>query len=293
MTLPQRVLPGTTYLVTRRCLDRRFYLVPSEETNAILLYALAYNAAKHGVEVHAFGYQSNHEHVELTDVRGVRPDFIRDLHRDIAMAMKELHGIPETMWSDAVTSSVELVNEAAQVDAALYILLNPVTAGLVARAQDWPGAVSLPGASVVNARRPKTYFSERRPEHVELRITPPPAWSGTAQQWHEHITEQVAEGERTVAARRRCEGLAVLGATIVKHQRPFDRPRNRDRLEAKRNPVLAAGGDAVALKAAIAGLRAWRTTYREQRPRWTSDKRVAFPPGTWWVVQRAGAVAAA
>lgn len=279
-------------MVTRRCLDRRFYLVPSEETNAILLYALAYNAAKHGVNVHACGYQSNHEHVEFTDVRGVRPDFLRDLHRDIALAMKELHGIPETMWSDAVASSVELVNEGAQVDAAVYILLNPVTAGLVAEAADWPGVVTLPGVTMLTAKRPNTYFSVQRPELVEMAVMPPPAWSGSADQWHERLAERVEEGERAVAAQRRRDGLAVLGAAIVKHQRPFDRPSSRDRHEAKRNPVLAAGGDVAALKAAIAGLQAWRTSYREQRPLWMNDKSVAFPRGTWWVVQRAGALAA-
>lgn len=28
MTIPRRVVPGTTYALTRRCLDRRFYLKP-------------------------------------------------------------------------------------------------------------------------------------------------------------------------------------------------------------------------------------------------------------------------
>ena len=280
-------------MITRRCLDRRFYLVPSEETNAILRYALAYNAAKHGMEVHGYGYQSNHEHVDVTDVRGVRPDFVRDLHRDIALAMKELHGIPETMWSDAVTSSVELVTEAAQVQAVAYTVLNPVTAGLVEKAADWPGAVSLPGVRSVVARRPETYFSRHRPEEVEIRITPPPAWTGTEEQWHERLAEIVAEGERLTAVKRRKAGLAVLGPELVKHQRPFGRPKNRDQLEPKRNPVIASGGDVVALELAIEGLQAWRAAYREQRERWTADKKVRFPAGTWWVVQRAGAAIAA
>jgi hypothetical protein len=34
-------VPGTTYLVTRRCSERRFFLRPSAVTNAIFLYALA------------------------------------------------------------------------------------------------------------------------------------------------------------------------------------------------------------------------------------------------------------
>jgi putative transposase len=41
MTAARRVLPGQTYLVTRRCSERRFFLRPSTVTNAIFLYALA------------------------------------------------------------------------------------------------------------------------------------------------------------------------------------------------------------------------------------------------------------
>jgi hypothetical protein len=54
MTAPRRVLPGTTYLVTRRCSERRFFLRPSVITNAIFLYLLSVAARLHRVEIHAF-----------------------------------------------------------------------------------------------------------------------------------------------------------------------------------------------------------------------------------------------
>ncbi len=38
MTPPRQVLPGTTYLVTRRCAQREFLLKPSERTTAIFKY---------------------------------------------------------------------------------------------------------------------------------------------------------------------------------------------------------------------------------------------------------------
>jgi hypothetical protein len=41
MTPARRVLPGTSYLVTRRCSERRFFLKPCRLTNEIFLYVLA------------------------------------------------------------------------------------------------------------------------------------------------------------------------------------------------------------------------------------------------------------
>jgi hypothetical protein len=54
MTAPRQVLPGTTYLITRRCSQRQFLLRPSDVTNSIFLYVLALAAKRFGVEVHAF-----------------------------------------------------------------------------------------------------------------------------------------------------------------------------------------------------------------------------------------------
>ena len=42
---PRQVLPGTTYLVTRRCAQRQFLLRPSAATNGVFLYVLAVGGA--------------------------------------------------------------------------------------------------------------------------------------------------------------------------------------------------------------------------------------------------------
>ena len=129
MTLPRRVVAETTYLLTRRCLDRRFYLQPSRELNQIYLYALAHAQQKHGVEVHAFACMSNHPHEVVTDVHGVLPDFMRDLRREIALGAKELYKIPENVWAATKPSAVELHGHDAALEEVLYTLLNPVAAG--------------------------------------------------------------------------------------------------------------------------------------------------------------------
>jgi len=41
MTAPRQVLPGTTYLVSRRCAQRQFLLKPSRTTNEVFGFVLA------------------------------------------------------------------------------------------------------------------------------------------------------------------------------------------------------------------------------------------------------------
>lgn len=289
MTNPRRVVPGTTYIISRRTLDRRFYLQPGIEMKKIYDYALASAAAKHGVVVHGFTCMSNHPHDVVTDVHGVLPDFARDLHREVALAAKSLYGIPENVWAAEKVSFVELHGQAAQLDAVLYTMLNPVAAGLVRRASEWPGAISLPTTRTVRAPRPRVWFSDRRPEAIDLVLTPPPAWTGTADEWHAWLETELRRREDDIAASRAKRGKSFLGRRRVLAQRPFDRPSNPDELGPTRNPTLKTGGDRSLLRWAIRQLREWRRAYREARERWTFDKTVVFPLGTWWVVQRAGA----
>jgi hypothetical protein len=285
VTIPRRVLGGTTYLLTRRTLDRRFYLQPSPELNAIYLYALASAQLKYGVQIHAFVCMSNHAHELVTDVNGVLPDFLRDFHRELALAVKVLHGIAENVWCAEKPSAVETHGQAAQLEAALYTVANPVAAGLVSRSGQWPGAISKPMTRTMEVRRPDVWFSEDRPDVLTLELTPPPTWTDGADAWHAWLDEQLAVRERDIAGERRAP---FLGRARILAQRPFDRPRNEARTTPARIPTLKAVGDGL-MHSVIAVLRDWRRAYRDARERWRLDKTTAFPLGTWWVVQRAGA----
>ncbi len=59
MTAPRQIVPGATYLVTRRCASRQFFLRPSKVVNQVFLYLLAVAAQRYGVEAHAFCVLSN------------------------------------------------------------------------------------------------------------------------------------------------------------------------------------------------------------------------------------------
>ena len=59
MTLPRQVLPHQTYLVTRRCIGRRFLLRPDDALNNVFVYCLGLAARKYGVQLHALSVMSN------------------------------------------------------------------------------------------------------------------------------------------------------------------------------------------------------------------------------------------
>ena len=99
MTAPRRVLPGQTYLVTRRCSERRFFLRPSAVTNEIFLYALAVAASRHRIEIHAFCVLSNHVHLLLTDPEARLPRFMQYLDSLVARAVNASIGRFEGFWA--------------------------------------------------------------------------------------------------------------------------------------------------------------------------------------------------
>ncbi len=76
MTAPRQILPGTSYLVTRRCSERRFFLRPSKATSDIFRFVLAVAASRYDIRIHAFCVLSNHFHL-VTDPHARLPEFHR------------------------------------------------------------------------------------------------------------------------------------------------------------------------------------------------------------------------
>jgi hypothetical protein len=79
MTWPRRVVPGTTYLLTGRCTQRRFKLVPRGVVPKLFGYCVALAAERHGILVHAVTCMSNHWHAVVTEPHGTIPTFACDV----------------------------------------------------------------------------------------------------------------------------------------------------------------------------------------------------------------------
>jgi REP element-mobilizing transposase RayT len=293
MTLPRRVLQGTTYLVTRRCLGRRFLLRPDAAFNNLFVYCLALAAEKHGIEVHAHCVMSNHYHLVMTDVRGVLPDFLMALNRALAMSIKRLRGWDEVVWQPNIaTSAVELTGPAEILDKVAYTLLNPVSAGLVRAPHRWPGVLSTCAQlaqGACEATRPSVWFKDTAPKTLKLRWTAPPGFA-RSEDYLGALEALVRSRLRELRANHRREGRAYLGRTRVNKTRVTDQPKTK-KPRFGRSPTFSALTRTQWLEA-LKRLRAFRTAYREAYAAWRQGELgVEFPLGTWWVVRCAGAQA--
>jgi putative transposase len=287
MTLPRRVLPNRTYLITRRCSERRFFLRPDPLINQIFEYLLAIACERHGILLHGFVCMSNHYHLVITDCNGRLPAFQQHLNSLLARAVNCARGRWEAFWSRDSYNAVELLEPHDVLDKLAYTLLNPVRAGLVGRAAAWEGATSakLRFGTRRLVTRPTDFFSEDMPDQASLELIAP----------HLHdefgLDEQLAARVEAVEREVRKTGSRPMGMTAVLRQPWNDSPATR----APRRglvPRLASRCAAVRI-AAIVELQHWVKLYRSAMACFKEGEReVGWPPGTYQMCARLGCPAA-
>ena len=281
--VPRYLIAGRTFLVTRRCSERRFFLRPGRKVNAIVRYAIFKAARIWGVEVHAWNVMSNHLHMVVTDRERELPNFMRVVDLEISKGVSAEIGRWGGFWEAGQSySAVELLDEAAIVEKIAYVLANPVSAGLVRRARRWPGETSMRFAfgDVIVASRPESayYRNSRQPARYELVLREPPGLD--AIECRERVLARVHEIEKESADRMRREGRKWLGERRVLAQDPYDSPTT---WEARRGlrPTFASRDKWKRIEAAQR--RAWfLAAYRSALQRFRAgDRSVIFPHGTW------------
>ncbi len=286
MTWLRRVVPGTTYLLTRRCTQRRFMLVPRGIASKLFGYCVALAAERHGILVHAITCMSNHWHAVVTDPHGHIPEFSRDVHSLTARAMNAHLGRWEALWSSQRLSLVELVDAPDVWDKLVYTLTNPVEAGLVARSSEWPGLRTRPVDMTRDPRifkRPRTAFFRRSrlPREVRLQLTVPAMLEpGDPHAFALELQERVAAREDAIREQMETAGRGFMGAHEVRRQRRDARPKTHE-LRRGRHPVVASRDRARRL-GALERLRRFRDAYRAAFERWRKRAGpVRFPEGTY------------
>jgi len=291
MSPPRQVLPGTTYLVTRRCAQRQFLLRPSRSVNALFLFVLAVVARRFGIRVHLFCVLSNHFHLLLTDPQARLPAFMQFLDAFVARALNAFLGRWEDFWAPGSYSAVALSAREDILREAVYVLANPVVAGLVRRGRLWPGLWSAPesvGGEPLRATRPRHFFGEEStfPAEVSLRLTVPPGF-GSAEEFRSRLCAALEEREVEAAK----EHHSFLGAVKVKEQRPTDRPRTKEP-RGNLNPRIAASDTWKRIEV-LGRLVEFLRAYREAWLAWKDGNRGAvFPAGTYLLRVRHGAACA-
>jgi hypothetical protein len=289
MTCPRRILPGLTFLITRRTLRRTHLLRPDPELNNLFRYCLAYAAHHNGVAVHCATVMSNHEHLVVTDTRGTLPRFLHDLHRTLALGIKVLRRWEGAVWDHEKTSVVELRTEQAVLEKIAYCIANPVAAGLVRSAAQWPGVTTTPaqlGCAVWTAERPPFYLDQDNPQwpatlSLDLRM---PNLAMTDAQARDAVEAEVKRIEIQAGETIKAKGRRVPGADKISSLSPFDRAASWETLRS-RNPTFAVGrGQREEHAHAVTVLRAFRHAYRAAVKAWCDGVRDAcFPAGTWFM----------
>jgi putative transposase len=285
MTKPRCVLSGVTYLVTRRCSERRFFLRPDPKVTQVFEYLLGWCANKYGIEIHAYVAMSNHYHLVLTDVRGKLPAFTQEFHSLVARAVNHLLGRWESFWDPRPTSAVALLGDGAVVEKMAYTLANPVRARLVGRARAWGGATSA-GMRFGRARRiarPGKFFSEKMPEFVDLGLARP-GWCS----WLDDRELRCSVDRRVRELEVECGKLGpAIGMQAVLDRDWSDSPA----MEGRRRELspTVAGGERRTRVEWQRRAEAWLGEYRAALGRFVDGVRdVEFPAGTWWMCVRLG-----
>jgi hypothetical protein len=240
----------------------------------------------HGLRTGSRSFHSDF-HLLVTDPGARLPAFEQYLDSLVARALNVSLGRSEAFWASTSSySAVTLVAPSDVLEKAVYVLANPVAAGLVRSAREWPGLWSAPeqlGSSRIAVHRPGFFFSPNgsMPETAELELTAPPGFDSPAE-FRNALVEALAAREREIAAKMAAEGRPFMGARRVLAQKPTGRPAIKEAV-GDLNPRIA-GRDKWKRIEALLRLVQFRTAYRVAWAKMRQGTRdVLFPPGTYWL----------
>ncbi|MGE3456010.1 MAG: hypothetical protein AB7O24_12925 [Kofleriaceae bacterium] len=270
-------------MVTRRCTLQQYLLRPDPETNNAYLYCLIEAAQTSGVQVVLGTMMSNHKHEEIYDRNGALVEFYQRFHAHLAKCINVLRGRWENVWASKPTSVVEPLDREAWIDQLVYIAMNPVTAGLVAKVHQWPGPKfiqALLNKKTLRATRPRFFRADgSMPAVVEYSPTIPPELGDPAEIIAE-LRRRIAAAEEECARNRQCP---IMGRRRVLRQSWRDTPTShapRRRLSprvASRNTDRRVQG--------LQDRAMWEGEYRAARALWLAGEPALFPPGTYWLAR--------
>jgi putative transposase len=288
MTLPRQVLPGSDYMITRRCSERRFFLRPDRDTNNAFVYCLGLAARRANVQVIFVVAMSNHYHAGIHDPDGNFPVFAEHFHALLARCQNAHLGRFEAFWSSDPTSAVRLVEPSDVLDKMVYAYTNPVAADLVETADDWPGVSSLRAAmttGLMSATRPTHFFRAGgdQPDFVDIPIYRPHGLLGMqSNEWKALLEQRVRMAETSHRERRRAAGKHVLGRSAVLAQKPLGSPVSGEP-SFKLNPRIAAKSKWARIEA-LGRSKTFVEGYLSALRSWMAGvANTLFPYGTFWM----------
>jgi REP element-mobilizing transposase RayT len=284
--------PNTDYLVTSRCHQARFLLRPDPAVNeAVLEWLTRAQRAYPGVELFGLCVMSNHLHLLVRDTRGELAAWASYLLGNLARSLNALRQRCGVVFERRY-SAEPVLDDAALLDRLVYLVTNPVSAGLCTQSRHWPGLRLWSRAGEPERRevswvgrpayRSACYRARQRgqaPPNPDgfrvggrLVIWPLPTQRGS--EGSGEMAEAIAARERELAAERRGSGRPALTRRQVLAQDWRGAPRH-----PKRSPRPACHTTERGLRQAfLEGLREFVGAFREASAQWRRGIRpVAFP----------------
>lgn len=135
--LPRLTVPGYPHHIIQRGNNRQA-IFSSAADYQMLLALLEENAQKFGVALHAYALMSNHFHLLATPATAEGlPQMMQAVGRRYVRYFNGKEGRSGTLWEGRYRSTL-IETERYLLACMVYIDLNPVRAGMVAEAQDYP-----------------------------------------------------------------------------------------------------------------------------------------------------------
>jgi putative transposase len=135
--LPRLTIPGYPHHVIQRGNNRQAIFASAADHEA-LLALLAENAARFEVAIHAYVLMSNHFHLLATpESADGLPQMMQAVGRRYVRYFNDSQGRSGTLWEGRYKSTL-IQTERYLLACMAYIDLNPVRAGMVAEARDYP-----------------------------------------------------------------------------------------------------------------------------------------------------------
>lgn len=314
VTPARRIVPGSFFYITSRCVNRSFRLVPRDEVRKAIHYCLAYVSEKYRssrrLELYEFVFMSNHYHILGRDLAGVLPDFVCELNSLISRQLNALRGIGGRNFESGYGMQIVEGGERL-LEHAIYTQVNPVAAFLVTCASKWRGVSSakMEYGEAVAVRRPtrglwsgkalhagrsasrrsgRAAYADRctMPATAKLVIDRPPIrLQQSDEELRAELRIKVAERESFFESERRRRRRRVLGMRAVKQRSFLELPAKREEMFGRRPSY---SGESRPLRGTLAAARrAFLEAYAIAREAFRAGQRdVAFPEGTWLMVRR-------
>lgn len=274
MARPLRMFDSATYyFITDRCHEERHFLRPDPEVLEIVARALRKAIGATDVAVLGWVLMGNHWHiiVRATKEPDALPAFMQRLKSEVARAVNEHLGRQGTFWADRY-HAIPILDESSLLERMMYVLMNPVAAGISATCAEYPGLSSLEANVGVRAACGA----------VDVPVELPPQWAGlddaALSRQRAWMRDELRARENAVKEERRKRGLPRAKAERCLRVSPFDRPKR-----PARRPAPMCFAATLDVRRAFARLRsAFITAYR-----WASAQfragvlDVMFPAGAF------------